>query len=171
MTVASSDRAASSERHLKLRRAVALGDQPGNPRPHFVELLAHHLQAGPRLGGVEPQQQIARGHPLAIVNRDLRHHPAGRMLNGLDVRLNDKVAGNDDGARDRHQHGQPTGHEDEGEQHPKPHPQFVLVGAPGARRHVAGLIVVVREAVAVDEEGDARRQTDAAGLHQLSDRR
>ena len=66
VTVASSDRADKFRRHFELCCAVALGDQPGNPRAHFVELLAHHLQAGLRLGGVEPQQQIARGDPLPL---------------------------------------------------------------------------------------------------------
>ena len=94
------------------------------------------------------------------------------MLDRLDVRLNHEVAGNDDGARDRHQYGQAAGHEDEDKQHPKPGPQFVLEGAPGPQcQSLARLIIIVGKALAIDEEGNARGQADAAGSHQLSDGR
>ena len=58
-------------RNFEPGQAVALGDQPGDPRPDFVELLAHHLQAGLRLGRVEPHQQIAVRHPHAVADGDL----------------------------------------------------------------------------------------------------
>lgn len=118
-------------RHLNPRQAIALGHKPGDPGPNFIELLAHHLQTGLRLGRIEPQQQIAGAHPLAVVNRNLRDNPAGRMLDGLYVRLNHKITGNHDGARQRHQHGPAAGQEADDEQHPKSGPQLALEGATG----------------------------------------
>src|SRR5262249_38537375 len=89
-------------RNLQLRQAVALGGQSSDPRPGFIELLAHDLKAGLRLSWVEANQQIAGFHVSPIMDRDLRHDAASRMLDGLDVRLHDKIAGYHDRARERH---------------------------------------------------------------------
>ncbi len=105
-------------RNLGLRQAVALGNQSGDPRPGFVKLLAHHLKTGLRLGRVETQQQIADDDAHAIMDRNLRHDPAGRMLDGLDVGLNHETAGNDDGSRQRHQRSPAAAQNDGGDQHP-----------------------------------------------------
>lgn len=68
----------------RLGQAVALGDQPRILRPDpFVELLADHLKVGLGLRRVQPQQQVAGVDPHAVVNRNLRDHAAGRMLDGL----------------------------------------------------------------------------------------
>ncbi len=159
-------------RNFRQRQAVALGNQSCHPGPRFVELLAHHLKTGLRLGRVEPQQQIADVHSGAIVDGDLRHNPAGWMLNGLDVRLNHQIARNHDGARQRHQRHPATAQNEGDKQHPKSGPQLILVGASGPQRQgIARRVVAVGQGVAIDQKGDACADADAAPLNQLSNGR
>ncbi len=155
-------------RNFGLRQAVALGNQSGDPRPGFIELLAHHLKTGLRLGRVEPQQQIADGDAHAIVDRNLRHNPAGRMLDGLDVGLNHQISGNHDRTCQRHQRHPATAQNEAGKQHPKADPQLALERASGPQRQgITRRVIVVGQAVAVDQEGNACANANAAFLDQL----
>jgi hypothetical protein len=156
-------------RNFGLRQAVALGNQSGDPRPGFIELLAHHLKAGLRLGRVETQQQIADGDAHAIVDRNLRHNPAGRMLDGLDVGLNHQITGNHDRTCQRNQRHPATAHNEANEQHPKADPQLALERAPGPHRQgITRRVIVVGQAVAIDQEGNACTNANAAFLDQLA---
>ena len=153
-------------------KAVTLGNQPRHSCPYLVELFGHHLKAGLRLGGIEAHQEIAGVYPRAILHLDLGDNPAGRMLNLLDVGLNDEIAGNHDGARQRHKDEPAADQYGRNNENAKPGAQFVLERPSDPRRHALTLPVDRRGRIAaVQEEADARRQTGAAPFDHLSDTR
>ena len=86
-----------------------------------------------RLGGVEPQQEIAGGHPPAVANCDLGYHTAGRMLDGFHVGLNHEIAGHHDRARQRHQRSPAANQHGRHDQHAKPGLQLALEGETRSR--------------------------------------
>ena len=150
-------------------QTVAFGHQSGDPGTPLIELLAHHLEIGLGLGRVEPHQQIAGRDPHAVMDLDLRDNAAGGMLNGLDVGSNDEIARHRDGTRQRHEHEPAAGQQRHKDENPKPGPQLVLERPPCPRlQAIIGSIVLQRRIAAIDEEGDARDQTGAAPLDQLS---
>ncbi len=149
-------------RDRRLGQTIALGDQPGALRPHFVELLADHLKAGLRLRRIQPQQQVAGVDPHAVMDRDLRDHAAGRMLDGLDVGLHHQIARHHHGARQRHQRHPAPHYAADHEQRPQPGAQFALVGTSSAQHDAfAGRARHVRRSIAVGEECDACGQAVA----------
>ena len=114
-------------------QTVAFGHQPRDPGAQLIELLAHHLEIGLGLGRVEPHQQIAGRHPHAVMDLDLRDNAAGGMLDGLDVGLNDEIAGHRDGTRQRHEHEPAAGQQRREDENPKPGSQLVLERPPCPR--------------------------------------
>ena len=156
-------------RNSRLIQTVTFGHQPRDPGAQFIELLAHHLEIGLGLGRVEPHQQIAGRHPHSVMDLDLRDNPAGGMLNGFDVGLNDEIARHRDGPRQRHEHEPAAGQQRHKEENPKPGSQLMLERAPRPRlQAIAGSFVLESRIATIDDEGNARDQTGAAPLDQLA---
>ena len=96
------------------------------------------------------------------MDRDLRDHAAGRMLDGLDVGLHHQIARHHDGARQRHQRHPAACQPADDEQRPQACAQFALIGA--RRPHhdaFAGRARHIRRSIAIGEECDASGQAIA----------
>ena len=153
------------------RKTIALGHETSDLRPQLIELLTHHLQAGSRLGRVQPQQELARLHPAAILHIDVGDNASGRMLDILDVRLHDEIAGHDDRSRERHERGPPSTEDPGNEENSKADAQLVFECPSNARLQAVIGPVRRRSAVAIENEGGARHQTVTALADQLCNRR
>ena len=60
-----------------------------------------HLPGRLGLGGVEPDQRLARGHPLALAHEDAGDDAALEVLDGLALAVDGDAAGRQRGARQR----------------------------------------------------------------------
>jgi len=87
-------------RHRHRVGPVAFGSEPRLARIKLGEAFGHdgQIRAGHRL--VEPQQNIAGLHMIAILNKQLTDDAAGRMLYFFHVRIDDDRSLRDQGARD-----------------------------------------------------------------------
>ncbi|MNL45180.1 hypothetical protein D3C87_1678060 [compost metagenome] len=94
---------ALARRQLRLGRnrgpAIALRLQPSAARGELVELLGNDLQIGPRHRIVETDQQLILLDLVAVADLQLADDASGRVLDLLDVAVDDKLAGRDHGAR------------------------------------------------------------------------
>jgi hypothetical protein len=61
----------------------------------LVQCGCYNREIGTCLRFIEPQQDIARLDAIAVFHEKLAHHAARRMLNLLDVRVDDKLARRD----------------------------------------------------------------------------
>ena len=93
-------RASSSAGKLDLVGAVALGLVARLARRQLVERLGDDGEVGARLGLVEPHHDVARLDVVAFLDPELADHAAGRVLDLLDVGIDDELARRDHGAGD-----------------------------------------------------------------------
>src|SRR5439155_17045528 len=79
---------------------LPLGLEAGLAGHKLVEILGDHRRHGADLGWIQPQQDIAGLDPVALLDAQLGDDAAGRVLDLLDVRIDDEKSGCDDGARE-----------------------------------------------------------------------
>jgi len=77
---------------------VALGLETGLAGGQLVERLGHDAEIRLRLRAVEPDDHVALLHPVALLDQQLAHDAAGRVLDLLDVGIDHQLAGRDHGA-------------------------------------------------------------------------
>ncbi len=88
-------------RKADFRGTVALGDEARFARPGVPELAAQRHQRRARLGVVEADQGLPRGHRVAIMDENGGDDTALEMLHRLAARLRDHRTGRDGGALQR----------------------------------------------------------------------
>src|SRR5215208_6318904 len=78
---------------------VALGLEPSEAGLELVEALHHDREVRLRNRLVEPDHDVASLDLIAVADPELADDAAGRMLDLLDVRVDDEAAGRDHGSR------------------------------------------------------------------------
>ena len=79
-------------RELDLRQSEPLGLQPRLSRDGAVILLGDDLQIGAGGGLVQPDDDVARRHAVALLDQDFSDDAAGLVLHLLGVALDNDIA-------------------------------------------------------------------------------
>ncbi len=83
---------------IEVLRTVALGEQANLAAVQLQDLRKDDAKICPRLGIVQPHQNVAGGNLVAAFNPDFAHHAAGRMLDLLETGFHHDTPRRDDGA-------------------------------------------------------------------------
>ena len=79
--------------------AVTFRVQPGASREQFGQALVDHRQVRLCRRFIEPDKKLARLHPRPVMDQEVAHDPAGRVLNLLHVGFHHQGARRDHGSR------------------------------------------------------------------------